>query len=176
MRFVREGFRIMEAALFWAVIYALASCTPPHKPNDRFPVVPDTPQAVLPVDTVINHVIVDSAAADWFTAYRLRLDVEDTICLYGVVRADTATVLFMRATKTYNASPSLVYYAACPLPNRSMFGDLLWLGGWHNHGPTFPGVDCNFSVLDDRSFFEQRAFIDIVSCSTGLVARGRKKP
>lgn len=165
-----------EAILFWFTIMMLAGCVTPVsaptvKRNQAQAIVPDA----LPVDAVINHVIVDSAAAEWFAKYRTRLDVEDTICLYGVVRADTATVLFMRATRTYNASPSLVYYDACPMPKRELFGDLLWLGGWHNHGPTFPGVDCNFSVMDDQSYYQQRAFVDLVSCSTGLIARGRKK-
>lgn len=165
--------RIEDAAMLVFLFIVASGCA--SKRDSPAPVVPDVVQAGLPVDTVINHVIVDSAAAEWFAAYRLLLPVENTVCLYGVIRADTAYVMFMKATRTFNASPALVYYDPCPLPKRDLFGDLLWLGGWHNHGPVFPGVDCAFSVMDDRSFFEQRAFIDIVSCSQGLWARGRKK-
>jgi hypothetical protein len=127
-------------------------------------------------DTIINHVLIDSVTAEWFARYRLRLDVEDTVCLYGFIRQDSAFVVFIKPTRTHNATPALVFYDTCPLLNPAYFGpNLMWLGGWHNHGPVFPGVDCNFSPLDDKSFFEQRAFIDLISCSTGLIARGRKK-
>lgn len=168
------GRRVVDLAYITALLLFAFGCAGPV--HVEAPVTklapPDT--ALTPVDTIINHVLVDSATADWLAKYRLRLDVEDTICAYGFIRADSAFVAMLRPTRTYNASPAIVWYDTCPILNPDYFGKLMWLGGWHNHGPVFPGLDCDFSPLDDKSFFEQRAFIDLISCSQGLIARGRK--
>lgn len=138
-----------------------------------------------PVDSVrvvqfdsIAHVNLDSAFTQFFTEERVRqfnhptvADAEKVHCLYGIIHGDTADVVLERPAKMLFTSSSFAMYEGCPIPLPGLFGLIRFLGNLHNHNG---GVDCAFSLVDDRSFFgDPGALIDIVTCSQGFVVRSK---
>lgn len=135
------------------------------------------PQA-SPSPSAINHVVTDSAFMQYSGNARARQnghktqpDEETVLCLYGQVRGDTAYVAFVRPTVYAPMGSSMLAFQTCYMPNPESFGTLQYLGMWHTH---WGGVDCGFSVPDRLSFAaDKNALIESVSCSKGLVWRGR---
>ena len=177
-------------ALLWVVGIAVAlmiaaSCAPAktfQPPAQNVQLAPDSVKSVQLPDTVtsVREIGVDSAFRDFFALYRTRLaghstlpDLESPMCLYGVVRGDTADVVFMRPARIVYANATMAAYQECPQPRAQFFGELRYLGMHHSHNP--PGMDCRFSLIDDRSFaFDHRSLLELLSCSQGLVARVRR--
>jgi hypothetical protein len=165
----REFKRSVRRALVLALLFMLGACAY----WTTYPLHAQSTDSAVYVTTV--HV--DSAAEEWLTQYRSMLTAETVMCLYGVVKGDTAFVAFFKPTRTYKSSAAYVYYAECPEPRPEVFGPVIWLGTWHNH-VSMPEINdgCYFSATDDKSFYgNPRSVLELVGCDKGLIARGRKK-
>lgn len=131
------------------------------------------PKPAVPQVKIIG---IDSAMGRMFQDMRERLyghstlpDVEQVLCLYGVIQHDTAYVLFVRSPLQEQTAHT-VKYQPCPRPAAERFGDLRYLGTQHNHPPGNHrglGIEqaCWYSIYDTQSFEgDPFAIVDLVSC------------
>ena len=159
--------RLASRFLAFVAVMQVLGCA--HQVLSTIPARPDS----------IVEVALDSAQGKFLVGFRERLfghstlpDTEHVLCAYGTISHDTAYVSFFRST-SQEATASFVKYMPCGSPDSTYFGRLQYLGTVHNH---HGGVDCGWSLLDDRSFyFDPRAWIDMVICSTGLIYRTKKQ-
>lgn len=165
-------------ALIVAVCFAIAftGCVPRARTEVSQPAPVARTEAPDTVEPVIRDIGIDSTFAARFADYRLRRfnhktepDLEAIDCLYGLIRNDTAFVIFSRPGEVVEATATRVMFNPCPAPKKDIFGPIILLGMWHLH---VGGIDCGFSQPDNNSFYnDKRLRIDIVSCSEGMIAR-----
>lgn len=124
---------------------------------------------------LVNRIQMDSAYADFFAEYRDILPSERVLCVYGVVRNDTAWVNFIKPAKMRQRSQTYASYDSCP---RSANGATAqYLGTWHNHKVDGRTDDlCRFSDVDDASFMAEKTnVIELLSCEGRLMARSKNR-
>lgn len=179
---LRELKRGILRGLVLSLLIMLGGCMVSMFGCATYQYLPTTPQPAAPPDPnpVIRDAGLDSVTMDFLSTLRVRYnnhpslpDRELVLCLYGVVRGDTAIVTSFRPTKQTHASAVLTYPEPCYQLRPEFFGQVRYLGTWHNH---WGGVDCGFSDYDNESFYtDPHAIIDVVTCSTQTIWRGKRR-
>jgi hypothetical protein len=123
---------------------------------------------------IVRNFQIDSAFADMLAEYREILPTERVLCLYGVLRGDSAFLNYVRPATMRKRTRTDASYELCPLhPTPTA----QYLGTWHNHKlPNSDASLCEFSQTDDHSFrVDANAVLELMSCKDKLMARSKYK-
>lgn len=163
-----------------ALLFVLFACVPKAEPS---PVLSPANAPNWNNDTIAIHAVgLEPGTEAFLNDLRNRMfghsrlpDLETVLCLYGIVKADTANVAFLRPANIDSATAVHVRYESCPRIKPGAMGAVRYLGTVHVHFPdSLPQGGCYFSHTDNQSFYDDKdAIIDLLACRDGVIVRGK---